>query len=107
MEPSNALSDDEYDVISNPGNISLEANLADFCSCDTREPPASENARNRFETTSWTAREVQLYVQKSLDTNANADPQRLGKKRVRVYVDGAFDSFDVGFVVHPLISTWP
>ncbi|KAF8909371.1 cholinephosphate cytidylyltransferase [Gymnopilus junonius] len=96
MEHSNAFSDDEYDVVSNPGNLSLEASLDDFCCCDVREPPASEIAQSRFETTRWSAKDIQRYIHRDLELATDINSHKFDKKRVRVYVDGTFDTFDIG-----------
>ncbi|KDR80538.1 hypothetical protein GALMADRAFT_240841 [Galerina marginata CBS 339.88] len=100
MDPSSVLSDDDYDVISNPGNKSLESSLEDFVRFEVRELPAADDAFDRFETTRWSAQEIQLYVQKGLNLtppDANStQPVTFEHKRVRVYVDGIFDAFGVG-----------
>jgi len=94
MESSNALSDDDYDLISNPGRGSLESSFNEYIHGSlsaVRELPASEEAKDRFETTRWTASDIQAYVYKGLNLTSPAP-----KKLVRVYVDGSFDMFDVG-----------
>lgn len=96
MDSSNVFSDDEYDVISNPGSRSLESSIADF-HFEAREPPAFQDAQDRFETTRWTATEIQLYVRKGLGLSDIVQPTSFDNKRVRVYVDGIFDGFDVRY----------
>jgi len=89
-----ALSDDDYDVISNPGRGSLESSFDEFIHGSfsaVREPPAAEEAKDRFETTRWTASDIQAYIHKGLNLTSPAP-----KKLVRIYVDGSFDMFDVG-----------
>ncbi|KAF8816355.1 hypothetical protein BYT27DRAFT_7248428 [Phlegmacium glaucopus] len=49
-------------------------------------------AKDKFETTKWTASDIQASIHKGLDLlNPQAAP-----KLVRIYVDGSFDVFDVG-----------
>lgn len=97
MDSSNVLSDDDYDVISNPGSRSLESSIEDF-HFEAREPPAFEDAHDRFETTRWSATEIQLFVRKGLGLSNIVQPISFDNKRVRVYVDGIFDVFDVGYI---------
>ena len=79
--------DDDYDVISNPGHDgSLEDSLA-----VPRELPPLEDALDRFETTRWTAKEIQVFVRKQI-----ASAQSFDNQKVRVYIDGTFDTFGVG-----------
>uniref|UniRef100_A0A8H7XTB3 choline-phosphate cytidylyltransferase n=1 Tax=Psilocybe cubensis TaxID=181762 RepID=A0A8H7XTB3_PSICU len=94
MDSSNVLSDDEYDVISNPGSRSLESSIADF-HFEAREPPAFRDAQERFETTRWTASEIQLYVRKGLGLSDSIQATSFDNKRIRIYVDGIFDGLDV------------
>lgn len=92
MDSSNVLSDDDYDVISNPGSASLDSSM---CLEETVcELPAFQEAQDRFETVRWNACEIQAYIRKGLRIS---QPTPLGKT-VRVYVDGSFDAFDVGQV---------
>ena len=92
MDTSNVLSDDDYDVISNPGSASLDSSM---CLEETVcELPASQEAQDRFETVRWNACEIQAYIRKGLRI-----PQATSLDRtVRIYVDGSFDAFDVGQV---------
>ncbi len=83
------LSDDDYDVISNPGHDgSLEDSLVVTV---PRELPAQEDAQDRFETTRWTAKEIQVFMRKQI-----ASAQSFDDIKVRVYIDGTFDTFGVG-----------
>ena len=94
MDSSNALSDDDYDVISNPGRASLDSSYDEYTLgtwAAARELPAFEEAKDRFETTRWTASDIQAYIYKGLNLTAPAP-----KKLMRIYVDGSFDMFDVG-----------
>jgi hypothetical protein len=91
--------DDEYDLISNPGHDgSLESSLAGLPSRlqakDIPEPPPAQAARDKLETVSWSADEIQAFVRKSL----NLAPETHSRRTVRIYVDGAFDVFNVGYV---------
>jgi cytidyltransferase-like protein len=90
MDSSNILSDDDYDVISNPGNVSLDSSIC--LEEAVSELAASQEAQDRFETVRWNACEIQAYIRKGLGIS---QPTSLNK-RVRVYVDGSFDAFDVG-----------
>ncbi|KAH6915876.1 choline-phosphate cytidylyltransferase [Coprinopsis sp. MPI-PUGE-AT-0042] len=101
MEKSTTFEDDEYDVIS---NHSCESNAADsgrLPGKDIREPEPTTAARDRFETINWTAEEIQAYVRRGL--NLSSVPQdrsvSLCNRTVRVYVDGPFDTFNVGHVL--------
>jgi hypothetical protein len=98
MDSSAVLSDDDYDVISNPGNDASENNngfiaqeFLSFHAEPPRELPAFEDARDRFETARWTASEIQAFVRKQIASTRSFD-----NKRIRVYVDGTFDTFNVG-----------
>jgi choline-phosphate cytidylyltransferase len=96
MDSSNALSDDDYDVVSNPGRGSLDSSFDEYHDAlgpwtAVRELPAFEEAKDRFETTRWTASDIQAYLHKGLNLTTPAP-----KKLVRIYVDGPFDTFDVG-----------
>lgn len=91
MDSSHALSDDDFDVISNPGRGSLDSSFEHGSFSAVRELPASEEAKDRFETTRWTASDIQAYIQKGL--NLTSPPS---KNLVRIYVDGSFDMFDIG-----------
>ena len=94
MDSSNALSDDDYDVISNPSRGSLDSSFDEYTLGSlsaVRELPAFEEAKDRFETTRWTASDIQAYIHKGLNLTSSAP-----KKLMRIYVDGSFDPFDVG-----------
>ena len=100
MDSSNALSDDDYDVISNPGQGSLDSSFDEYTLgpwSAVRELPAFEEAKDRFETTRWTASDIQAYIHKGLNLTG-LSPTKL----VRIYVDGSFDTFDVGWATNRL-----
>jgi len=85
---ASAVSDDDYDVISNPP---LEHSV-DFSADDVFEPRPSDDAQDKFETVRWNAGDVQNFVSKGLGVDSI-----VSRKRVRVYVDGTFDQFDLGY----------
>jgi len=85
---ASAVSDDDYDVISNP---QLE-NSVDLSTDHIFEPRPSDDAQDKFETVRWNAGEVQSFVSKGLGVDSI-----VSRKRVRVYVDGTFDQFDLGY----------
>jgi choline-phosphate cytidylyltransferase len=98
MDSTSVLSDDDYDLISNPSQRSLESSLADLAERPAQIPelPPSEAARCKFETTRWSASDVQAYFRNTLDLGSSIKKDDLENKTVRVYVDGVFDAFNVG-----------
>lgn len=98
METSAVLSDDDYDVISDPGNDPFENNNSfsaqEFLTFQAppRELPPSEDAQEKFETTRWTASEVQAFVRQQI---APTSTLAFDHKRIRIYIDGAFDIFNI------------
>jgi len=95
MDSSAVLSDDDYDVISNPGNDLFEHNgfnAHEFLNLHAppSELPAFEDALDRFETTRWSASEIQAFARKQIASTRSFD-----NRRIRVYVDGTFDTFNV------------
>jgi choline-phosphate cytidylyltransferase len=102
MDASSVLSDDDYDVVSNPGQRSLESSIADYGHIPgqtVHEPAPSQTARDKFETISWTAADVQANVRRALGVSSlvesSESPTRDGT--IRVYVDGIFDAFNAGY----------
>ncbi|KAF8637600.1 hypothetical protein AX17_002669 [Amanita inopinata Kibby_2008] len=101
MDSSNALSDDDYDVISEPGQQSLESSIADIGRV-VFEPPPAPVARAKFETARLTAEEIQAHARKVLDASASRPSTRqrpqlfVDNRTIRVYVDGTFDAFNAG-----------
>jgi len=96
MEASSVLSDDDFDIVSNPGHKSLESSIADLDHIpkqEVHEPVPAQAALETFDTVSLTAAEIQAYVRKALDGRNTTSPAE--NKTVRVYVDGTFDMFNV------------
>ncbi|KAF8892052.1 hypothetical protein BD779DRAFT_1610243 [Infundibulicybe gibba] len=97
-------SDDEYDFISNPGQMSLESSIAELgffsvsqAASEVYEPPPSEAAKEQFETVNWSAKNIQDFVQEATSKQASGPLSKSPEGRtVRVYVDGAFDAFNAG-----------
>ncbi|KAL0953682.1 hypothetical protein HGRIS_004879 [Hohenbuehelia grisea] len=140
MDASSALSDsDDYDVVSNPGQRSLDSSIADLADAAASahlhegssgnqsrrsaadeeytmngavvtEPPALPEARAAYDTADFSADEIQTYVRHALG-KTTGDVVGAGKesggtvrsragpaqfvRAVKVYVDGAFDGFDL------------
>jgi choline-phosphate cytidylyltransferase len=108
-DASSVLSDDlsDYDVISNPGQRSVESSIADLDHIPAlvpSEPAISHAAREQFYTASLSAENIQAYVRKALclppSPNVEGQPSRTGNgcdnRTLRVYVDGIFDGFNTG-----------
>jgi choline-phosphate cytidylyltransferase len=116
MDTASVTSDDDYDVISNPsasasGLRSLDSSLADLRDQQLQhqgksEPPPTQAAKQQFFTASLSAEEIQAYVHQALlarSTSATTGSQveayyAPGAKPVRIYVDGAFDTFNTAYV---------
>ncbi|PFH51956.1 hypothetical protein AMATHDRAFT_39866 [Amanita thiersii Skay4041] len=103
MDPSlNFSDDDDYDVISNPGQRSLESSIAELGRAVVFEPPPTSMALARFETARMTPIDIQTRVQRTLYASTSRPgiqerPQLLVDHRtVRVYLDGSFDAFNAG-----------
>jgi hypothetical protein len=101
------LSDDlsDYDVISEAGHASADSSIADFDHIPAQvptEPAIPQAARENFYTASLSPENIQAYVRKALGVNAVGGVATNGhttqSKTMRVYVDGIFDVFSVGFV---------
>jgi len=99
MEASSVLSDDDFDIVSNPGQKSLESSVTDIDhipKLEVHEPAPSRAALAAFNTISLTAADLQAYVRKALDSASGTSVAYPTKHRtVRVYVDGTFDMFNV------------
>ncbi|OSX64269.1 hypothetical protein POSPLADRAFT_1137734 [Postia placenta MAD-698-R-SB12] len=85
----------DYDVISD-GHRSLESSIADLShvdveAADIHEPPPPPAARDRFDTVSLSADDIQKYVRKAVPSIPGR--RWSGDGTVRVYVDGIFDPF--------------
>ncbi|KXN86606.1 Choline-phosphate cytidylyltransferase B [Leucoagaricus sp. SymC.cos] len=84
------LSDDDYDVVSNPGDLSLDASVGDLHARNLTvwEPQPCPASSNKIPAIKWTAAEIQEYVRKV------AGERCTGVNKVfRIYVDGCFDTF--------------
>jgi hypothetical protein len=104
-ESSPVLSDDlsDYDVISEAGHASADSSIADFDHIPAQvptEPAIPQAAREKFYTASLRPENIQAYVRKALGGNGAVatNGHTTQSKTMRVYVDGVFDVFSVGFV---------
>jgi cytidyltransferase-like protein len=92
------FSDDDFDIISNPGQKSLESSIADLDHIpkqEVHEPVAAQTALEKFDTVSLTAVDIQAYVRRALDSASGRSVAYPTENRtVRVYVDGTFDMFN-------------
>jgi cytidyltransferase-like protein len=92
------FSDDDFDIVSNPGQRSLESSIADLDHIpkqEVHEPAPAQAAIDRFDTVSLTAADIQTYVRKALDSASGRSVAYPTEHRtVRVYVDGTFDMFN-------------
>ncbi|KAG2042497.1 hypothetical protein BDR03DRAFT_888663 [Suillus americanus] len=98
MDSSSVLSDDDYDVISNPGQRSLESSIADLHhipALTTYELPPSNAARERLSAVALSPVDIQTYVQNALQVSSAGKYPR-DNRTLRVYVDGVFDVLTVG-----------
>lgn len=99
MDTSSVLSDEDYDVISNPGQRSLESSVTDFnhvLGSPIREIPPTDAARHSLSTVSLTPVDIQAYVRTALSTATGRGVKYPADRTVRVYVDGVFDVLDAG-----------
>lgn len=98
MDSSSVLSDEDYDVISNPGQRSLESSIADLHhipASTTYELSPSDAAKERFNTVALSPVEIQAYVQNALNASSAGKYPR-DHITLRVYVDGIFDVLTAG-----------
>ncbi|KAF9453540.1 hypothetical protein P691DRAFT_719298 [Macrolepiota fuliginosa MF-IS2] len=96
MDTSGTLSDDDYDVVSNPGDFSLDSGAAllrahNLVTWEPRLCPSSE----KFEAAQWTATGIQDYVRRVTGERCI----EFENKAVRIYVDGSFDPLSVSHVL--------
>ncbi|KAF8141642.1 hypothetical protein EV363DRAFT_28334 [Boletus edulis] len=107
MDSSSVLSDEDYDVISNPGQRSLESSIADFghiAAQVVREIPPTDAARQALSTASLSSTDIQTWVRGVIDA-ANLNGRNGGgsyppdHRTVRVYVDGVFDVLTAGHML--------
>ena len=92
------MSDEDYDVISNPGQRSLESSITDLHhvpAWTTYELPPSDAAKEQLNTVALSPVEIQAYVRKVVDAYGPGKYPR-DSRTVRVYVDGVFDMLNVG-----------
>jgi len=85
--------EDDYDFISNPGDLSLEASINDLYARDLTvwEPEPCSISREKIEAIKWTASQIQGYVERHLGERYTA----FENKVLRIYLDGSFDPFTV------------
>lgn len=95
---TSVLSDDDFDIVSNPGQKSLDSSIADLDHVpkqEVHEPAPTQAALTKFDTVRLTAAEIQAYVRKALDSASGQSVAYPTEHRtVRVYVDGVFDMFN-------------
>ncbi|KAJ3571815.1 hypothetical protein NP233_g3495 [Leucocoprinus birnbaumii] len=92
------LSDDDYDVISNPGDLSLDASVSDLHARNLTvwEPEPCPASSKKIEATRWTAVQIQEYVSKVAGERCSG----FDNKVLRIYVDGSFDPLTAGHALH-------
>ncbi|KAH7908957.1 hypothetical protein BJ138DRAFT_1156381 [Hygrophoropsis aurantiaca] len=100
MDNVSVVSDEDYDVISNPGQRSLESSIADFGHIpaqNTHEPPPSAAAKQKLSTVSLSAGDIQAYVRAAVDASVGRSISYPSEhKTMRVYIDGIFDTLNAG-----------
>lgn len=110
------FSDDDFDIVSNPGQRSLESSIADLDHIpkqEVHEPVPAQAAVEKFDTVNLTATDIQTYVRNALDAvSGKSVAYPTEHKTVRVYVDGTFDMFNAAYVVqtfehHKLVANEP
>ncbi|KAF8557813.1 hypothetical protein OG21DRAFT_1406553 [Imleria badia] len=104
MDTSSVLSDEDYDVISNPGQRSLESSIADFshiAAQTVREIPPTDAACKALSTASLSSTDIQTWVRGVIDVaNArNGSSYPHDHRIVRVYLDGVFDVLTAGHML--------
>jgi len=104
MDSSSVLSDEDYDVVSNPGQRSLESSIADFghiAPLALREIPPAEAARQALSTASLSSTDIQTWVRGVIDSanGRNGGSYPPDHRTVRVYLDGVFDVLTAGYVL--------
>ena len=97
MDTSSVLSDEDYDVISIPGQRSLESSIADL---SVREIPPTQAACKTLSTASLSPTDIQTWVRGVIDAaNGRSGSSYPHEHRtVRVYLDGVFDTLTAGCV---------
>ncbi|KAH7890738.1 hypothetical protein F5I97DRAFT_73073 [Phlebopus sp. FC_14] len=102
MDNSSVLSDEDYDVISNPGQQSLDSSMADFghiAAQNTREIPPTDAARKVLNTVSLSPADIQAWVRNVIDASGRSVSYPADNRIVRVYVDGIFDLLTAGHML--------
>lgn len=99
MDPTgNASDDDDYDVVSNPDDLSQDtsqaANLKTATNLLVWEPQPCPVSSQKFPATRWTTTEIQGYIHKVAGERSIGFEQKI----VRVYVDGLFDPLTLRWV---------
>lgn len=82
------LSDDDYDLVSNPASSVTELEPRVI-----HEPQPTLAARNLFSAVSFTTENIQRLVSEAVPSSAS-----LASRTVRVYIDGTWDAFNVSYV---------
>lgn len=106
IDASTVLSGDDlsdYDIISD-GQQSLESSIADLGLVDKAvttvyEPTPARAAAVLFVTPTLTVEDIQSYVRAAAGVGDKVRTRRfsdMGRRVLRVYVDGIFDPFDAG-----------
>lgn len=103
------FSDDEFDIVSNPGHRSLESSIADLDHIpkqEVHEPAPAQAAVEKFDTVSLNSTDIQAYVRRALDSASGRSVAYPAEDRtVRVYVDGTFDMFNAAYVRSDISNT--
>ncbi|KAI9464180.1 hypothetical protein HD554DRAFT_1279054 [Boletus coccyginus] len=98
MDSSSVLSDEDYDVISNPGLESSIADLGHIAPLALREIPPAEAARQALSTASLSSTDIQTWVRGVID-GRNGGSYPPDHRTVRVYLDGVFDVLTAGHML--------
>lgn len=117
MDSSSVLSDEDYDVISNPGlessiawDVTIASGHGGIASPTSpspgggaghalpREIPPTDAARVALSTVSLAPADIQTYVRNAVEGSTAGASARYpsAERSVRVYIDGAFDVLDAG-----------
>lgn len=93
MDSASTLTDDEYDLISNPGDLSFDSSVADLQTRNLTvwEPQPCLVASKKFEAVRWSSIEIQDRINKIIGERCAGSENKV----LRVYVDGSFDPISV------------